>query len=163
MPKCHSDTPSSRWDRHMTQISFKRVSKSNMSIIVGMIAKSNINSNSEALQAISPVINSSVTVCASNFKRVHRNAKLEVYEFDTRTKYTGCCRRHHMPLFKTIIIHFHSLKRKVPLHLRHLIFLEYVFGEVSLTKELRRYNCSWWKIKINSNKFLSLYPRQLYI
>ena len=57
MPKRYSDTLSTRLDRHMTKIGFKGVSISNMSIIVDMIAKSAINSNSRELQAMPPVKN----------------------------------------------------------------------------------------------------------
>ena len=57
MPKRHSDTLSSRWDRNMTKISLNGVSISNMSIIVDMIAKSAINSNRGELQALLPVRN----------------------------------------------------------------------------------------------------------
>ena len=57
MPKRQSDTQSSRWDHHMTKISLNGVSISNMSIIVDMISKSAINSNSGELQAMLPVKN----------------------------------------------------------------------------------------------------------
>ena len=47
-----------------------------------------------------------------------------------------------MLLFKAIIIHFQSLKRKVrSLTSTTPVILENVYGEVTLTKELRRYNC----------------------
>ena len=53
MPKRHSDTLSTR----ITKIGFEGVSISNMSIIVDMITKFAINSNSGELQAMPPVKN----------------------------------------------------------------------------------------------------------
>ena len=49
MRKRHSNTLSMRWDLYMTKIGFKGASISNMSIIVDMIEKSAINSNSGEL------------------------------------------------------------------------------------------------------------------
>ena len=57
MPKRHSDTLSTRWDRHITKFGFEGVSISNMSINVDMITKSAINRNSGELQAMPPVKN----------------------------------------------------------------------------------------------------------
>ena len=54
MPKRHSVTLSSTWDRNMTKISFKGVRILNISIIMDMISKTAIISNNGELKAIYP-------------------------------------------------------------------------------------------------------------